>query len=74
MTPESFEGRVFDKFDSLCNKIDDLRERTTRTEEKLDAHLEQSNKKQVSRRQFVFIILGIVGSYAVGVFTKLTGG
>ena len=74
MTPEDFENRVFANFDYMRDKLDDLCERQTRYEEKLDAHLDQADRRTVSRRQWVLVVLGVIGSYAVGLFTKLTTG
>lgn len=65
MTPEDFEKRIFDNFDYLRDKVDDLCDRTTRTEEKLDSHLTASDKRDVSRKERVYWVLGIAGSLIV---------
>ena len=65
MTPADFEKRVLENFDYLRDKTDDLCERLTRTEEKLDSHLKISDKKEVSKKERVYWMLGIAASLIV---------
>lgn len=65
MDRDSFESRIFENFDYLRDKVDDLCERTTRTEEKLDTHLEQSDKKAMTNSERVKWAAGIAAGLIV---------
>ena len=65
MDRDTFEFRIFENLDYLRDKIDDLCDRTVRTEEKLDAHLAQAEKKVMSNTERIKWAAGIAAELIV---------
>ncbi len=69
MTPEDsiLWTRVFDKFDTIDKKVDDLCDRATRTETKLNTHLDHQEKRAAKKEKIFYIVIAAIGA-SIGIF------
>jgi len=72
LTPEDsiLWTRVFDKFDTIDKKVDDLCDRATRTETTLKTHLDNQEKRAAKKEKVFYIIIATIGA-SIGVFEYL---
>jgi len=55
-------NRIFDKLDTIDGKVGDLCDRMTKTETKIEAHLEEGKRRQASREKRFYVINAIIGT------------
>ncbi len=59
--------RVFDKFDTIDKKVDNLCERATRTETTLKTHLENQEKRAAKKEKIFYVVIAAIGA-SIGIF------